>query len=88
MADYYCVGFHWNPGDGDENHLDRFLQQGIWEHGFDDGRLDNRVNNVPVGAFIAAKTTHTEVQGDRRIGVLRVYNIGEVTANPKNGKTL
>lgn len=84
---YYCVGFHWYY-DGDEDHSSRFLSEGIWEHGFRDGRLDSYVNEVPEGALLALKTSHAEKADESHNAVLTVYNIGTVVHNPKDGRRL
>ncbi len=89
MADniqYYCVGFTWKDS-VPENQLVRFLQRGIWENGFDDKYLD-RVNSVPVGSRIAAKTTYTRKENDKTISILLIHATGTVTENKQDGKTL
>lgn len=81
---YYCVGFHWH-GQGDQ--LPRFIKEGVWENGYDNKFLDT-VNNVPVGARLAAKTSYTRKESGKTISVLHVYAQGTVTNNPKDGQTL
>ena len=84
--DYYCVGFFWY-GSNPENQLPRFLNNGIWENGFDD-KFNNKVNSVEIGSRIAAKTTYTRKENGKTISVLEIHAIGTVTGNLKNGKTL
>lgn len=83
---YYCVGFHYY-GNEETSQLSRFIENGIWENGYDN-KYSNIVNNVPVGALLAAKTTYTMTENNKTISVLKVYNIGKVITNPKNGKLL
>ncbi|MFK7059702.1 AAA family ATPase [Flavobacterium oreochromis] len=83
---YYCVGFHFyseNP----TNQLPRFIENKIWENGYDD-KFTNIVNEVPIGALIAAKTSYTMNEYEKTISVLEVHCIGKVISNFKNGKTL
>jgi hypothetical protein len=83
---YYCVGFIWK-GTKPENQLPRFLDDGIWENGFDDKYLE-RVNSIPTGSRIAAKTTYTMDEDDEKISILKIYATGTVRENLHNGQTL
>lgn len=82
---YYCVGFSW--GGNSESQLPRFVEKGIWENGFDDKYLQ-KVNSIPVGSKLAAKTTYTRKKDGKNISVLEVHTIGTVTANPRDGRLL
>ncbi len=84
--DYYCVGFFWY-GSETENQLPRFIENGIWENGFDDKYLD-KVKNVPIGSQIAAKTSYTRKKDGKTISVLEIHGIGTVIDNPRDGKIL
>ncbi len=83
---YYCVGFHFY-GEDPTNQLPRFIENGIWENGYDDKFL-NIVKGVPVGALIAAKTSYTMNEDDRTISVLEVHCIGKVIENYNDGRNL
>lgn len=83
---YYCVGFFWYGGDP-ENQLPRFVEEGIWENGFDDKYIE-KVKSIPVGSLLAAKTSYTRKKDGKTISVLEVHGIGQVTDNPKDGKRL
>lgn len=83
---YYCAGFHFyskNPS----NQLPRFIENGIWENGYDD-KFIKTVKEVPIGSLIAAKTSYTMNEDDKTISVLEVHNIGKVLQNLNDGKTL
>ena len=67
---YYCLGFTWG-GSEPENQLPRFIDEGIWENGFEDKYLE-RVNSVKVGSRIAAKTTYTRKEDDETISILAI----------------
>jgi len=84
--DYYCVGFFWWGGTP-ENQLPRFQKEGIWENGFDDKYIE-KVKNVQVGSQLAAKTSYTRKKHGKTISVLEVHDIGTVTENLGDGKTL
>ncbi len=83
---YYCVGFTWRGSDP-ENQLSRFIENGIWENGFDD-KYAQRVNAVVKGSRIAAKTTYTRKEERETISILEIYATGTVTENPNDGQTL
>lgn len=83
---YYCVGFNWN-GQNPPSQLERFLKEGIWENGYDDKFIET-VNNVPVGARLAAKTAYTRKINGKTISVLEVHAMGTVTSNHKDGQRL
>jgi AAA domain (dynein-related subfamily) len=77
---YYVGGSFWediNPKD----QTSRFINDGIWENGYDD-KFTDIVINIPVGSLIAIKSTikiHNQME---------IKAIGEVIANPKDGKIL
>jgi 5-methylcytosine-specific restriction protein B len=83
---YYCAGFKWGKNHN-ESQLSRFVEEGIWENGYDDKYLEI-VKNIPIGSKIAAKTTYTRKENGETISMLGVYGIGTVIENPQNGKTL
>lgn len=83
---YYCVGFTWK-GTDPENQLTKFIDEGIWQNGFDDKYLQ-RVNSVEVGSRLAAKTTYTRKENDETISILLIHATGTVTENPQDGQTL
>ena len=84
---YYCVGFH-HYGKVPSSQLEKFKEEGIWQNGYEDGTFSSSVNNVPVGALIAAKTSYTMNEDDRKISVLEIHAIGKVIANPIDGRHL
>src|SRR5687767_3181711 len=83
---YYCVGFTWK-GNDPENQLPRFLEEGVWENGFEDKYLE-RVKSVEVGSRIAAKTTYTRKEDDETISILEIHATGTVIENYEDGQTL
>lgn len=87
MAKYYCVGFNWKNAGVSENQLPRFLKEGIWENGYNDKYIE-KVKQVPVGARVAAKTAYTKKENGKMVSVLKVYAMGTVVDNPKDGKIL
>lgn len=79
---YYCVGFHFYSEE-QTSQLDRFIENGIWENGYDE-KFTSKVNQVPVGSLIAAKTTYIA----NGTSILKVYAIGEVLENNNDGNLL
>lgn len=80
MIAHYVLGATW---DGDDQ-TERFIQNGIWENGYDD-KFADIVNSVNVGDKVAIKSSYATK--DRK-SILRIKAIGTVTNNPKNGKIL
>ncbi|WP_410967337.1 hypothetical protein, partial [Salmonella sp. SAL4436] len=78
--------FNWK-GQNPSSQLDRFLDNNIWENGYDDKFLET-VNNVPVGSKLAAKTSYTRKENGKVISVLQVHAIGTVIKNHNDGQTL
>lgn len=71
---YYSVGFHW----GAESQLDRFIEEGIWENGYDN-KYQDVINNIKEGDQLALKTAYTEKdENGNSIAVSKIYNIGTV----------
>jgi predicted ATPase len=83
---YFCVGFTWK-GHDPESQLSRFIENGVWENGFDDKYID-KVISVPIGSRLAAKTTYTKKENDETISILEIHATGTVKENPEDGQTL
>lgn len=77
---YYLLGANW---DGDDQ-VERFIQNGIWENGYDNKYLDI-INNVKINDKVAIKSSFPN---KNRESVLRIKAIGTVINNPQNGKEL
>jgi len=80
---FFLAGAMWNR----EDQTERFLQDNIWETGFDDDddhQYRPLINNVIPGDFIIIKSTF-QAQG---ISYLRVKALGRVISNPRNGNRL
>ncbi|TPE43352.1 McrB family protein [Pontibacter mangrovi] len=80
---HYLMGAYWD-GHNPEDQTGRFVEQGIWENGYDDKFL-NEVSAVPVGSLIAIKSVFTR---EKTKPVMAIKARGKVTANPKDGKRL
>ena len=77
---YYLVGAYWN-GSTPPDQTDRFLNESIWENGYDDNFL-SEVKAIPEGSFIAIKTL------DRKNDIMYIKALGEVVKNYNDGKLL
>ncbi|NCC98714.1 MAG: hypothetical protein EOL95_03285 [Bacteroidia bacterium] len=77
---YYVLGASWDGND----QTDRFIQNGIWENGYEDKFL-NVVNAVNIGDKVAIKSSYATK--DRK-SILRIKAIGEVIKNENNGRIL
>jgi 5-methylcytosine-specific restriction enzyme B len=71
---------------------DRFITEGIWEHGFDKPRILEQVRSMAIGERIAIKAAYTrkhdlpfEVWGNT-VSVMAIKAIGVIAENPGNGK--
>lgn len=90
----YACGFKWE----DIDKKDDFLQNNIWINGYSDGKLFKTVNNIEIGDILLLKSSFTRKVKDKSIytnkeigeyySVSRIFAIGEVTDNLKDGRTL
>ena len=84
---YWFVGASW----GDEDQTRSFLNEGIWENGYDD-RYRDLVCEMRPGERIAIKATYTRKHGlpfdsrGRDVSVMQIKATGTITENPKSGK--
>ena len=85
---------HWFVGasyGGTEDQTSRFLEEGIWENGYDDKYLD-QVRSMRPGEQIAIKSTYTRrhrLPFDNRgesVSVMAIKAIGTITENLNDGK--
>ena len=80
-------------GGGIDDRADRFVQEGVWEHGFKDRYLDD-VKSILQGDRIAIKSTYTrkhDLPFDNRghsVSVMAIKAIGVVRSNPGDGRRL
>jgi len=78
---------------GTDDQTPRFLQEGIWENGYQDKYLD-AVKSIQIGDRIAIKTNYTRKHGlpfDNRghaVAVMAIKAIGTVKENLGDGRTL
>ncbi|RIJ42661.1 McrB family protein [Pontibacter oryzae] len=80
---HYLVGAYWDEH-SPEDQTERFVEQGIWENGYDDKFL-REVSAVLEGSRIAIKSVFTR---EKTKPVMAIKARGRVTANPNNGKRL
>lgn len=70
---------------------DEYIEQGIWENGWDDKFLDI-VNSIKIGDRIAIKSNFTQKynlpfnNNGKKVGAMRIKAIGVVTGNSGDGK--
>ena len=85
----WFVGASW--GEENEDQTPRFLQDRIWENGYDDRYLD-QVRAMRAGDRIAIKATYTRKFGlpfDNRgvsVSVMAIKVIGTIIENPNDGR--
>lgn len=91
-ADRPCwfVGAAWG---GYDDQTERFVAEGIWENGWEDGPTLDIVRQMQPGDRIAIKAAHTRKNGlpfpypeGRTASVMRIKAAGVVTANPGDGR--
>lgn len=68
---------------GNEDQLERFIQNGIWENGHETNDV-NAVNNARQGDFVLLKSAYTQ----NGKSMLRLKALGEVVENKLDGHTL
>ena len=78
---------------GTKDQTDRFIREGVWEHGFKDRYLEN-VKSIRVGDRIAIKSTYNRrhrLPFDNRghsVAVMAIKAVGMVTGNLGDGRQL
>jgi len=80
---YYLVGAYWD-GSNPADQTARFIENGIWENGYDD-KFNDEVNAVPVGSKFAIKAVFTR---EKTKSVMAIKAIGTVLENFNNGQKL
>lgn len=73
---YYVGGFNWNG----VSQLDRFLEDGVWENGYQEDKYSELFSQIKVGDSFALKSTFATGRKPNGKSVLRIKNIGFVTA--------
>jgi len=86
---YWFVGSIWN---GNDDQLPRFLEQGVWENGYDDQLLD-LVRRIRPGDKIAIKASFHKKRvpfevGGKAVSVMRIKATGTVLDNVGDGRTV
>ncbi|CUH81516.1 McrB family protein [Tropicibacter naphthalenivorans] len=75
-----------------EDQTPRFLAEGIWENGYEDGKYSDLVRSMRPGDRIAIKSSYTrkrELPFDNRgatVSVMAIKAVGTITANLDDGK--
>ena len=78
---------------GTTDQTDRFIREGVWEHGFKDRYLED-VKSIRAGDRIAIKSTYNRKHGlpfDNRghpVAVMAIKAVGVVTNNPGDGRRI
>ena len=87
---YWLVGADWQSVG---NQTKRFIEQGIWENGYDN-KYSNIVNKIMPGDKIAIKSSYTKINdipfnnNGKNVSVMKIKVTGTVTENLKNGKII
>lgn len=76
---YYLGGGFW----GGENKVPEFLENSVWQNGYDD-KYQDLVKQVPAGSIFLLKSTYA----GSGISYLRIKAVGQVRHNPGNGTDL
>jgi len=88
-VNHWFVGASWEG----EDQADRFLQEGIWQNGYED-KFSKLVRKMKLGDRIAIKASFTrknEVPFEnhgRAASVMRIKAVGTITANRDDGQTV
>lgn len=73
---------------------DRFIDEGIWEHGFDDDRIAAQVRSMRLGDRIAIKAAYTQKHGlpfetnGNTASVMTIKATGVVAENSGDGRQI
>jgi 5-methylcytosine-specific restriction protein B len=73
---------------------ERFLSDGLWEHGFDDNRIAAQVRSMRMGERIAIKAAYIRKRdlpfdnGGHTVSVMAIKATGVIAENPGDGRQL
>ena len=73
---------------------ERFLSDGVWEHGFDDDRIAAQVRSMRMGERIAIKAAYVRKHnlpfdnGGHTVSVMAIKAIGTIAENSGNGRQI
>ena len=87
---FWFVGSLWS---GTDDQTERFLNEGIWQNGYDD-KFSEHVARIKPGDRIAIKATFVKKYGlpfenyDKPVSCMRIKAVGTVTEATKDGKTV
>ena len=81
---YYMLGASWYGNDDNPDQSERFIENEVWENGYEDKFLDV-VKGVNIGDRVAIKSSFATK--DRK-SILRIKAIGTVYENNGDGRTL
>ena len=88
-TEYWFVGATWDA----EDQLSRFINQGIWQNGYD-GKYADKVRDMKPGDRIAIKSAFVQKHDlpfdshGRSVSVMRIKAVGTVTRNHDDGRTV
>ena len=88
---YWFVGASW--GKAAEDQTDRFIEEGIWQNGYDNKYLDV-VRSMKTGDLIAIKSSYTRKHnlpfdnGGQSVSAMGIKVIGVITKNHGDGQTV
>lgn len=88
---YWFVGAMWGDGEGDQ--MPRFLQEGIWQNGYED-KFAEQVRSMKPGDRIAIKASFARKHDTpfdnkgQTVSVMKIKAIGTVTRNHGDGHTV
>ena len=88
---YWFVGAMWGDGKGDQ--MQRFLQAGIWQNGYED-KFAEQVNKMKAGDRIAIKASFARKHRapfdnkGQTVSAMKIKAIGTVTRNHGDGRTV
>lgn len=90
-AQYWFVGAMWGDGEGDQ--MPRFVQEGIWQNGYED-KFAAQVRAMKPGDRIAIKASFARKHGapfdnkGQTVSAMKIKAIGTVTRNHGDGRTV
>lgn len=88
---YWFVGAMWGDGEGDQ--MPRFLQEGIWQNGYEE-KFAEQVRAMKLGDRIAIKASFARKHGvpfenkGQTVSAMKIKAIGMVTRNHDDGRTV
>lgn len=93
VQQYYLLGAYWDDRTP-KDQTNRFIKEGIWENGYEEGQYEDVINGINVGDRVAIKSAYTRKYNlpfdnkGKAVSVIKIKARGKVVKNVEDGRRL